>query len=74
MTNPTTPNTSVADKLEPCPRCGARASFYENRVDFEPKSSVRCDECEIDFDCCADTITEAAELWNTRSAPPESSQ
>lgn len=57
-------------ELLPCPFCGGRANFYENAIDFVPKWSVGCDDCEANLDVCEDEKLEAAEVWNTRHPAP----
>jgi len=59
---------SDIETLKPCPFCGGKAQFLENEIDFVSVVSVDCTGCGASYDCCTDTESEAAEMWNTRAS------
>lgn len=67
-----TDTTSAAPSLEPCPFCGAHASFHndtDSPIWFAGCSGV---DCEIEPHCYAESETAAAAAWNRRAqlTPP----
>lgn len=52
-------------ELDPCPFCGQIPEIMGEEID-EP-ISVHCNQCDYDIGYF-DTVEEAAEAWNTRSA------
>lgn len=55
--------------LQPCPFCGGSEVWINS--DIEPKF-VACRKCWA-FGPTAPTVTQAAERWNKRATPPETS-